>query len=124
MSVGGFIEVQRVEMRDQGRIDGAQELAERHRPHVKILDTPDRHGEGVIRKGELQQGTGSEHGELGPILVEIPHREQRVRRSLHLVQKEDGAGETDPAQSLQLAYDATGVEALEHLVQVERSAPG
>ena len=101
------------------RVGGGQELAERHRSDVQIPDAADGHREAVVGERELQQRSGGRHRQIRPVLVEIAQGGQRVRRRLHLIQKEHRAVEPHAAERLQLPQDAHRIQTLEHPVEVE-----
>ena len=56
----------------------------------KVLDASDRHGEGVVREHEFEQGAGSDDRQLRHLFEEVPKRGEGAGSGLYLVQKQDG----------------------------------
>ena len=73
----------------------------------------------MIGEDELQQRTRGDNRQIGPILVEIAQRLQRMRCRLHFVEEQDRSCEPYSANRLQLAGDSIGVQAAEHAVEVQ-----
>ena len=67
----------------------------------------------MIGEDELQQRTRGDNRQIGPILVEITQRLQRMRCRLYFVEEQDRSCEPYSANRLQLAGDSIGVQAAE-----------
>ena len=106
------------EARRKGWFDRAEELGERHRAEVEVLDPPDRHREGVVGERELEQRPGGNHRNLGALLVEVAQGGQRPGRGLDLVEEQDRLPEPPVDPRLDPGDDPVGVEAGEGPVEV------
>ena len=104
--------------RRERRFEGAEELGERHRAEVEVLDPPDRHREGVVGERELEQRPGGDHRNLGALLVEVAQGGQRAGRGLDLVEEQDRPPEPPIDPRFDPGDDPVGVEAGEGPVEV------
>ena len=98
--------------------DGVQELREGHGPQVQVRHPTHRHGEAVVREGEVEQRSGGQHGQTGHVLPQVAERGNGFRHGLDLVEEQQpvGADGADARQRLQDVEQPGGI--------VPRESPG
>ena len=86
---------------------------------MQILDTPDGHGEFVLRQRELQQRPRRHDRKLWHFLIKISQRWQGMRRGLDFIQKQERISRGDLAseQSLDLANNPHHIQTPKNGIQ-------
>ena len=102
-------------------VHGAEELREGHWPHVQVAHPADRHGDPVVRKGEIEERPRREHRQIAHVLAEVAEGGNGLRHGLDLVEEEQPvrADGTDAGQCLEDVQQVDGVVAGEGGSNVE-----
>ena len=87
---------------------------------VEVLNAPHRHGKGVLREDELEQGTRGDNRQVGVVFEEIAQSGQGVGSGLDLVEEEHAARRQQrlTQQPFELPADARQVQGPEDGLQV------